>query len=536
MRAIFSLGSILLMSVACTTFGLPASGESSPTQNALVLRQQQLDIIGNTRRLIEQLVENLQKAAKEAMDAVAQFRDGILEQAKLIQERMVAEIQKLKERVDSAFQTVYDKFVNSGQEVRECIDKQKVHAESVFNDTMKDTIACADERIKDIAEQLDSLTSLATNASEFANAALDDMRACIDKNQPSMMTVGACLGSVALRTEMRGAVFLTQSGLQIGRLNLQLSTLPAALEVCAGTRLVQAGVATARLIMEIGSCSASSIFTSFVDSTALMYLTESKNLIRENHYLRKVQLHDDNFNKAQEFSRMLEVQDQRNLRSLSDLWESIKNTAVNTWNHIKNIANKTKEKIKEMIEQFKDKINQIQTKFEERIKELQGQIQEMIDKAISTGQNVKKCAEEEKEVIGNLTKEILKNVSLCVSENLKQLSLLELSLRIEFDDTDFQNKLKGKLDKCVERGDVNEECLYGVREDLFNDVDAMENEFLQSGAQTRSVAEDILNTIIACTTEGLLVASANITMEAITIIKCAAEDSETTDDTYMTLE
>lgn len=49
---------------------------------------------------------------------------------------------------------------------------------------------------------------------------------------------------------------------QIARINLALSTLPAALEVCAGTHLVEAGINSAKIIMNIGTCSASSVYSS----------------------------------------------------------------------------------------------------------------------------------------------------------------------------------------------------------------------------------------------------------------------------------
>ncbi|XP_060801911.1 uncharacterized protein LOC106143224 [Amyelois transitella] len=544
MRACFTVACLLLaVFSACSAFGIPTTGESLPIQTGVALRQQQLDIIGNTRRLIEQLVENLQKAAREAIDAVSNFRDGVVEQAKLIREKIVAEIQKLRDRVEGALQTVYDKFANSGQQVRECIDKQRQQAQVVFNETLKDSLACADDRIKEIGEQLDSLTTLANNASDFASSAMEEMRDCIDKNQPNMLAVGSCLGSVALRIEMRGAVFVTQSGLQIGRLNLALGTLPAALEVCAGTRLVQAGVATARLVMEIGTCSASSIFSSFVDTTALcldfvrckiLYspqkhsISQTKNLINGNNHIKIIQSYDDNtLDRNQELSQILEIYDQRHLRSISDLWQSIKNTAVSTWNHIKNIAIKTKDKIQAIIGQMKDKIAQIQANFEERLKELQNQVNDLIDKAITTGQNIKECIQKEKEAIDKIAKEILRNVTTCVSENILQLSHLEGTLKIYIDEKDFQNKLDIRLDECVLKEDIDEECLHGVREELFCEVEKIEIDVLQRGEQSRNLAEDILQAIISCTTEGLIAASSNITMEAITVVKCAAEESET---------
>lgn len=50
--------------------------------------------------------------------------------------------------------------------------------------------------------------------------------------------------------------------IQISRINLAFSTLPASLEICAGTKLVEAGINSAKIIMEAGTCSASSVYSS----------------------------------------------------------------------------------------------------------------------------------------------------------------------------------------------------------------------------------------------------------------------------------
>lgn len=62
--------------------------------------------------------------------------------------------------------------------------------------------------------------------------------------------------------------------LQIGRLNLQLATLPASLEICAGTALVEAGVGTARIVLKIGSCTATSGISAFIGGINANPVTE----------------------------------------------------------------------------------------------------------------------------------------------------------------------------------------------------------------------------------------------------------------------
>lgn len=63
--------------------------------------------------------------------------------------------------------------------------------------------------------QLENLKNNTNSAIEFANQSLDDMKKCVEENTGNVFTVGACLGGVALRTEMKGAVFVTQSGMSV---------------------------------------------------------------------------------------------------------------------------------------------------------------------------------------------------------------------------------------------------------------------------------------------------------------------------------
>lgn len=45
-----------------------------------------------------------------------------------------------------------------------------------------------------------------------------------------------------------------------------MGSLPVALEMCAGKRLVEAGMGTAKVILDLGGCSASSIFSTLTGS------------------------------------------------------------------------------------------------------------------------------------------------------------------------------------------------------------------------------------------------------------------------------
>ncbi|KAM3967341.1 uncharacterized protein ACR2FA_011682 [Aphomia sociella] len=260
-NAVLNIGTSIRVS---TSLANPARAEN----HSLTRQRRQINFLGNTRLLIEQLIENLRHSAADAIDAVKKFREGISDQVKEQRDKVAANISKLRDRVAQAIQSVSDRFSNSSAAVRECVKSHKGETEIIFNETLKYTMACADQRVKEIGDQLDSLILISNNTSDFANAAMDQMRECLNQNQEftNILSSGSCLGKVAVQTELKGGVFLAQSSIAISRINLALLTLPAALEVCAGSYLVQAGLATTKIIMEIGSCSASSVFSTMTSA------------------------------------------------------------------------------------------------------------------------------------------------------------------------------------------------------------------------------------------------------------------------------
>lgn len=73
------------------------------------------------RRLIEQLVETLRKAARDASDAIVKFSAAVQEEAISIRNRIVSNIQKLRERVNNAFESVRNRLIDSGVAIVDCI-------------------------------------------------------------------------------------------------------------------------------------------------------------------------------------------------------------------------------------------------------------------------------------------------------------------------------------------------------------------------------------------------------------------------------
>ncbi|CAG9795245.1 unnamed protein product [Diatraea saccharalis] len=246
---------------ACTVLASP------PEERSLVRQRRQTDILDNTRRLIEDLIANLRSAAEDALEAVKIFESGLLEQAKLVREKFLEDLQRLKERITETIQTVVDKITGSGLAVKECVNSFRDNAAALFNETLTKSMDCADDRIAEISIQVQNLKNYSEEALTFADAALSEMKKCIDDNPGSIFSVGSCLGRVALKTEAKSVVFVTQSAISIGRVNLALTTLPAALEVCVGTHLVSAGLATTKIIFEIGGCSASSVFSNLIGNS-----------------------------------------------------------------------------------------------------------------------------------------------------------------------------------------------------------------------------------------------------------------------------
>ncbi|XP_073943188.1 uncharacterized protein [Choristoneura fumiferana] len=255
---------VLFVAVVCTFYGEAASIDNYALE-PLKQSANGTDVFANTKKLIEDLVANLRAAAQQAADAMAVFAAGLKEQVRLSQEKLYIEIEKLKEKVSLAIKNVSNRFSNASSAVKECIESNKKKTDILFNDAIYKTMNCADGKVQEVGELISRQVEISKGGLEFANKAIEEMWNCTD-NDNSVLAKGGCLVSVALKTEMKGAVYLTQSGISIARIDLALGTLPVALEMCAGRRLVEAGMGTAKIIMELGGCSASSVFNTLTGS------------------------------------------------------------------------------------------------------------------------------------------------------------------------------------------------------------------------------------------------------------------------------
>lgn len=66
-------------------------------------------------------MQNLQKAAKEASDAIVIFSNGVQKEVRDVRAKIVEDIQILRERVSEAVENVTNRLMDSGVAVTECI-------------------------------------------------------------------------------------------------------------------------------------------------------------------------------------------------------------------------------------------------------------------------------------------------------------------------------------------------------------------------------------------------------------------------------
>lgn len=65
---------------------------------------------------------NLRKSGQEAIDSVATFNEGIKNEALAIRDKIVADVQKFRNRVTEAVENVMKRISNTNVAVKECVD------------------------------------------------------------------------------------------------------------------------------------------------------------------------------------------------------------------------------------------------------------------------------------------------------------------------------------------------------------------------------------------------------------------------------
>ncbi|CAH0605880.1 unnamed protein product [Chrysodeixis includens] len=252
---------LCVLAAVCSSFAAPA--DDGEDQLVLDPTVRDMTVVVDTKNLIVELAGNLRKSAEEALHAVGTFTVGIKHEAEHIRDKICEDIKKFRERVTHAVNVVFERISNSSTAVKECVRTHKITAAAVFNTTLGSTMSCVDSRIVDVSVEIQTLTTLSSDALAGANKALEDMKKCT-ANHTNLFAVGSCLGIVAIHTEMKSIGFMTHSAILMGRINLSVAALPASLEICAATRLIQAGIATGKIVIDIGTCSASAVFNTML--------------------------------------------------------------------------------------------------------------------------------------------------------------------------------------------------------------------------------------------------------------------------------
>ncbi|CAB3239413.1 unnamed protein product [Arctia plantaginis] len=251
--------------VLCIVAVLSGSALGVPEQSHALLVRSRRDLLQNITQFIQNLITRLQNAGKEALDAVSAFSNSITSEVQQIREKIINDIDRFKNRVTDAIENVYKKFSDTSNALNDCVETHRDEAADVFNNTASLAMACVDQRIDEIGELIEQLKIVAAEALREASTAVKDMRQCA-KDSVNILTTGTCLGSVAMNVEMKSFGLFSQSTVLIGRINLSIASLPASLEVCAGTRILHTGIQTSKIIIDLGTCSASAIFNNITGS------------------------------------------------------------------------------------------------------------------------------------------------------------------------------------------------------------------------------------------------------------------------------
>ncbi|CAG4993834.1 unnamed protein product [Parnassius apollo] len=254
-----------LLTVLCLTITICLSHGKPPVPNSLIIRQRrESDVFGNTRQLVKELVEGLRGSARQAMEAIGNFSTGIQKEVKLVNEKINTEVQKLQGQIDDGIKSVTARFTNATEIVTDCVKSHQQQAEDLINRTFVETRACVDDRIQQLSYMIGSLEAQSVGALDYANNVIESMRKCTTEDTENIIYIGSCIGPIALQAQIKSIIFIAQSGVSIARINFAIGMLPAAFEICAGSNMMEASVGTAKIVIDIGSCSASSIYSSLI--------------------------------------------------------------------------------------------------------------------------------------------------------------------------------------------------------------------------------------------------------------------------------
>ncbi|CAH0407397.1 unnamed protein product [Chilo suppressalis] len=247
--------------------------------------------------------------------------------------------------------------------------------------------------------------------------------------------------------------------------------------------------------------------------TASKYISDYGN-IQENRL---------NLDEVHSFKNVIVLYYNNDNRSISDLWNNIKQTAKNVWESVKRLAKDTKEKIIIWSEQVKAKAEQIRQNFKNHLKELKTEIIITLQNLFGNDGIVKKCLEKQSVKIDAILKNITTDVTSCISDKINLGNKQMNNQCFNFNDTEFLLKVEAKLNKCEEKQEQVEECFDNIRKEIAEETNYKENEILKVRLESRNIADDILDAVVTCSTEGLIEVTKIVTSVALEIINCIVQ-------------
>ncbi|XP_045494197.1 uncharacterized protein LOC123693242 [Colias croceus] len=240
---------------------LVSTSLGNPDSSVSLRQRREVDIVANTRGLIQELITNLQNSAQQARTAIRTFVQGLQQQVVLYRQKVREDLQKLRDSILESIKNIASKLTSTGPAIVGCIKNGRESVEQLFAKAHEKSNKCADDRVLYINKMVEELSVLSDGAINYTSIAVKSMQSCSENNS-GLLSVGRCLGSLVVKTEYKGVMFAAQSSLMISRINLSLVTLPAAMEVCAGTSLLSIGSEARTIVSDVATCSFSSIFSS----------------------------------------------------------------------------------------------------------------------------------------------------------------------------------------------------------------------------------------------------------------------------------
>ncbi|CAH2071057.1 unnamed protein product, partial [Iphiclides podalirius] len=394
-------------------------GTISNEDSLIAQQRRDLDLFRDTRQRIVELAGNLSNSAKQAVETIGNFSVGIQDEIQSLADKIKTDIQKLEGRIVDAINTATDNLNTAGEMVTNCIESHRQEAETLIDDTFARSMACADDRISELDAKIDDLNAMSTEALDHAKSAVEDMQACAGDGTESIFVVGSCLGTIALQTQTKAVIFLANSGLMIARINYAMSTLPVAFE----------------------------------------------------------EIHSERTSNEPELEGSALKPHQLEQLTITDLWNRVKNRAIRAWEALKNVAERSGKRISQWMKNIKTKAKKLNAFFKSRIQKMRKEVSDLIASIKNTSDLVKQCLQEQQAAIDKILKEILQDVTTCISKNIQSLSLLETNAQSFIEKSEFVNKVESKLSLCLNNDDI-EQCFDDVRINIYEDLEREEKEML----------------------------------------------------------